>query len=160
MSQQIPNLAAGLKHNPTNVPNIQQFQVPQTAPQAVAPTPAPAPVPSQVPALVPVAGTEETMTILGMVLQKKYVYIIGFLIVAAVLYFAWNYYNKNKQEDKEEDYDDDDDELPFNPNMMNFNPMMEQFQQRGNPPPSKMGDIMRRNEPEGGELDDDVIQDV
>jgi hypothetical protein len=51
---------------------------------------------------------KNAIEIFGKTLSKKYVYIIGAVVIAVLLYFLWKWYNK-KNDIEEEDHDEEDD---------------------------------------------------
>jgi len=130
----LSNLAAGLQ----NVPKVPNNSVPVNVapsapqptfnapvhqpqmPQVQVPRGQPLGVPQQLSHVqavpqannVPVPqGGGDTMTIFGQTLPKKYVYVIGALLLLAVAYYLYKYFNKG--EDDEEDIDTEDDELNY-----------------------------------------------
>ena len=67
---------------------------------------------------VPVLNNDDSYSLLGFALQKKYVYIILFLLLLVVGYYVWKWYTKPSKnddldEDDEDDEDEDDEDLPF-----------------------------------------------
>ncbi len=134
---QNPNITAGFKNNiASNLPQIQNPQTLQQVQQPMAQIQQPMPqiqqqlaqvqqLPqplSQVqqvvqPQILPDVVVVDTFTILGMDLQKKYVYIALLLILGIAAYFVWKWWygpkkskkSKKSQED-EESYSEEEEE--------------------------------------------------
>lgn len=58
-----------------------------------------------------VTNPANTMVIFGQTIQKKYVYILGAILLLVVSYYAWKWYtNKKSKEDDDEDDDEDNEQ--------------------------------------------------
>ena len=127
----ISNLVSGIKNNID--PKLVQNIIPQNFQPNIQPTTqysAPKLIPQNYMEQSPNAGNllktsegDNTMKIFGQSIQKKYVYIIGFIVLVIIGYFIYKWYFTKKtstQESDDEDEDDEEDEVNYE-NQLQFN---------------------------------------
>jgi hypothetical protein len=78
-----------------------------------------------VPIIIPEVADTNVFSIFGQSIQKKYIYIVLFLVLLLVAYLIWKWYNKkggkNKNNDSESFEDDDEEFSGYPPNQNNPN---------------------------------------
>lgn len=119
-----------MANNPSNIPNLvnsgfsnQNLPITNVAMPAAVPN-----FPNQD---IPL----NTITIFGQAFQKKYVYILGFILLIVVIYLIWKWYSKGKKSDDDDDESNDEEfqnEKQMRHMGMNFPPNMPVYQSNKN----------------------------
>ena len=102
-----PALAQGFKGFPEGFQFQQQPQFVYNQPQSFV---QPKLEQQMMPQPQEVANEGDSFNVFGQSIQKKYVYILGVLLLLAVGYFVWKWYSNKKQKDEDDDEEDEDEE--------------------------------------------------